>query len=86
MVSKLVFFFFLKLYFVFSKNKIRMYWCFASVCTLASHACSAHRDQKGAPEALELQLERVVRYHGSAGNPARVLCKSRKWQVCLHLW
>ena len=49
--------------------------CFA--CMYAS-LLDVRRDEKGASDALELELRRVVNHHVGAGNPMWVLYKSNK--------
>lgn len=38
-----------------------------------------HREQKRMSDALELQLQELVRYHGEAESEAQVLYKSSKY-------
>lgn len=47
------------------------------VCTVC--VPSAHRDQKGMSDPLELQLTMVVNHYVSAGNWTQALCKSSQY-------
>lgn len=48
---------------------------FACMYVNTVHVCSAHRDQKGALDSLELEFYKVVSYHVGAENQTWALCK-----------
>lgn len=57
------------------------------MCACIPHTCLVPEElSTGCGDPLELELQRVVSHHRTAGNPTRVLCKRIKYsQLLSHL-